>query len=216
VAVAKMRNVVEQQIRRNVRNVHLFYQARAALDLAEYDHNTSVLCRSLRRDDKVFSSFGHLVGCMLVEGMFTKGTHAVSYMQLRMQRSRIENALNEAVGFLLYLDRPIHKDRIGQPGHDTLYEYKGKPLILVSGDEAKVALLKQGTGLKRGTRIELRGGGQRGGSDGSASSEDDREREPEPAVIVDAGPQQIHNVLVSPSPREDVRPRRRRRVGDEG
>eukprot|EP00961_Rhodomonas_salina_P301213 3940374-Rhodomonas_salina.1 len=169
VAVNKMRNIIEQQIKRNVRNVHLFYEARHQLDLTNYENSIAILCRSMRRDDLLFSSFGHLVGCLLVEALFTKGTHAVGYMQLRMQRARIDEALKEAVAFLLRLGRRIKLDKVGQPEHETLYEYMGKPLLLVSGDEARVAVLKEGTGLKRGTRLVIGGGGASGASSGSSS-----------------------------------------------
>ena len=150
-AINKIRNCVDIQVRRNVRNVHLYYNLQAMLDLSRYGDDINVLCRSLRRCDHTYTCFAGLVGCLLLESQFTKGTHAVAYMQLRMQRERVQSALNQAVSVLLHLTKVVPVDKLGAPAHGTLFEYKGKPIIFVTGEDAKIAVVRAGKrGLNRG------------------------------------------------------------------
>eukprot|EP00961_Rhodomonas_salina_P294320 3934472-Rhodomonas_salina.2 len=151
VAVSHMRNLVDSQIKRGA---YQFCNVQHQLDIRNYGYDTRILCRSLRRDNLTFSSFGHLVGTLLCESLYIKGSHAVNYMQLRIQRSRITKAIGEAVAFLSVLDRPVKIDQLGQPDGREMFTLGGKTL-LVDGKKVYAAP----PGLPPGAEIYFDSGG---------------------------------------------------------
>eukprot|EP00961_Rhodomonas_salina_P117085 1576157-Rhodomonas_salina.2 len=131
-----MRNFAVHIAKHNSTSSYRMHAVVHQLDLARYGYDIRLLCRSLRRDDLTFSSFGHLVGTLLCESLYTKGTHAVTYMQMRLQRRRTCAALQEAVGFLLEMTHTIKIDTFGQPDGKNLFA-KGRKRLLVVGDSSE-------------------------------------------------------------------------------
>eukprot|EP00961_Rhodomonas_salina_P202897 2737302-Rhodomonas_salina.1 len=76
VAVTRMRNLVDTQIRRKGGRSHHFYVVQDLLDLQRFGNNIGHLCRSLRRDDHTYMPFGHLVGKLVCEALYVKGVSA--------------------------------------------------------------------------------------------------------------------------------------------
>lgn len=142
-----MRNLVDAQIRRRGPKSHLFHVVRDHLDLRKYNNNIGQLCRSLRRDDQVYMAFGHVVGKLVCEGLYTKGIRAVNYMQLRIMRQEITRALEEAVSFLMSLDRDIIPDKIGEPNSGSLYQYNDSSLLFSLPDSKKQKTLSDGSSV---------------------------------------------------------------------
>eukprot|EP00961_Rhodomonas_salina_P109720 1476839-Rhodomonas_salina.1 len=111
-AVRKMRNFAVHIAKHNSTSSYRMHAVVHQLDLARY------------------------VGTLLCESLYTKGTHAVTYMQMRLQRRRTCAALQEAVGFLLEMTHTIKIDTFGQPEGKQLFA-KGRKRLLVVGDSSE-------------------------------------------------------------------------------
>jgi hypothetical protein len=130
-----MMNIVKKQISRNHANSHRFHAAAHILSLQRYGNDINVLCRSLRRSDSFYTFFGHVVGKLLCEALYTKGDRVVNYMQLRIMRVEVTRALQAAITFLLETEQEINIDRVGQPEAVSLYTYDGEVIFLDKNPE---------------------------------------------------------------------------------
>jgi hypothetical protein len=151
-AVTRMLSIVKRQISRQRGNSYKFYAAERVLSPERYHNDINVMCRSLRRSDLFYTFFGHVVGKLLCEALYTKGDRVVNYMQLRMMRAEVARALQDAITFLVDLTGDIPVDRVGQPDAVSVYTYDGDVIILDStlGD----GLAESSTSKKRKAAVE--------------------------------------------------------------
>ncbi len=158
-ALNMIQNLIAARIRSKKRSYDFVILA-DQLDLQRFGGNVLVLARSIRRDDILHVPFARLVGRLIRQGIYHQGNYDVSIVQVRIWRQQVQICLQDMIGALIDLGRPIVIDTVESPVISSMWaEDGGTPAIMApSGD---VGGIDWGAAYSRGT-LDGTGGGLAG------------------------------------------------------
>jgi hypothetical protein len=113
-ALNMMQNMISARIRSKKRSYE-FVALSDQLDLRYFKNDITLLARSIRRDDILHVPFARLVGRLIRQGVYSQGNYEVSIMQVRLWRQQIQICLQDMIGALIDLGRPIVLDTVESP-----------------------------------------------------------------------------------------------------